>query len=177
MRFTEIINPEDQLALWRLISDKVWATFGQLPQQLTAPDHQSSIAAGLAKPTPKAATKGGARISAKGVGKRKVISAKGYKPKRAPMAAPPKPLPKAQNVPLTPTQAQQSQADQHHQLAQHIKKAMSLNTPNQSNQVVVTPKTFDSSEQSPINSSYNDRDTDELLFHRRANPLKPLRLQ
>jgi uncharacterized protein YbdZ (MbtH family) len=25
MRFMEIANPEDQLALWRLISDKVWS--------------------------------------------------------------------------------------------------------------------------------------------------------
>ena len=27
MRFTEIANPEDQLALWKLISDKMWAAF------------------------------------------------------------------------------------------------------------------------------------------------------
>jgi len=29
MRFTEIANPEDQLALWKLISDKMWAAFAQ----------------------------------------------------------------------------------------------------------------------------------------------------
>ena len=31
MRFMEIANPEDQLALWRLISDKVWGVFAQQP--------------------------------------------------------------------------------------------------------------------------------------------------
>ena len=33
MRFMEIANPEDQLALWRLISDKVWGAFAQQPPQ------------------------------------------------------------------------------------------------------------------------------------------------
>jgi hypothetical protein len=33
MRFMEIANPEDQLALWKLISDKMWAAFAQqVPQ-------------------------------------------------------------------------------------------------------------------------------------------------
>ena len=29
MRFTEIANPEDQLALWRMVSDSMWKVFGQ----------------------------------------------------------------------------------------------------------------------------------------------------
>ena len=29
MRFTEIANAEDQLALWKLVSDKMWAAFAQ----------------------------------------------------------------------------------------------------------------------------------------------------
>jgi len=29
MRFMEIANPEDQLALWKLVSDKMWAAFAQ----------------------------------------------------------------------------------------------------------------------------------------------------
>ena len=31
MRVMEIANPEDQLALWRLISDNVWGAFAQQP--------------------------------------------------------------------------------------------------------------------------------------------------
>ena len=38
MRFLEIASPEDQLALWKLVSDKVWAAFAQqLPQASAAP--------------------------------------------------------------------------------------------------------------------------------------------
>ena len=33
MRFMEIANPEDQLALWRLVSDKMWGAFAQQPVQ------------------------------------------------------------------------------------------------------------------------------------------------
>ena len=29
MRFMEIANPEDQLALWKMVSDKMWAAFAQ----------------------------------------------------------------------------------------------------------------------------------------------------
>ena len=33
MRFKEIANPADQLALWKLISDKMWAAFDEpVPQ-------------------------------------------------------------------------------------------------------------------------------------------------
>jgi hypothetical protein len=40
MRFTEIANPEEQLALWKLVSDKMWATFQQqAPQQAAPPPH------------------------------------------------------------------------------------------------------------------------------------------
>mgnify|MGYP003346404731 CR=1 FL=1 len=118
MRFTEIINPEDQLALWRLISDKVWATFQQLPQQSSLAGHQPQIAPVANKPTPKVAAKGISRASAKGVGKRKATPAKAHKPKRAPMAPPPKPLPKPQQIQPTPTQSKQAQTQQHQQLAQ-----------------------------------------------------------
>ena len=37
MRFTEITSPEDQLALWRLISNKVWDSFAQTQPQDSAP--------------------------------------------------------------------------------------------------------------------------------------------
>ena len=29
MRFNEIANPEDQLALWKLVSDTMWGAFAQ----------------------------------------------------------------------------------------------------------------------------------------------------
>jgi len=33
MRFLEIASPEDQMALWKLVSDKMWTAFAQqLPQ-------------------------------------------------------------------------------------------------------------------------------------------------
>ena len=44
MRFMEIANPEDQLALWKLISDKMWGAFAQqLPQTTTTPMQSSSV--------------------------------------------------------------------------------------------------------------------------------------
>jgi hypothetical protein len=177
MRFTEIIGPEDQLALWRLISDKVWATFGQLPQQSTAPKPQSPIATVAAKPTPKAAAKGVPRVTAKAMGKRKATSAKGHKPKRAPMAPAPKPLPKPQQLQPTPTQAKQTQTQQNHQLAQQIHQAFSKKAPAPTHPQAIQPKPAVATSVAPMNNSYSERDKDELVFHRRENPLKPLRDQ
>ena len=53
MRFMEIANPEDQLALWKLISDKMWGAFAQqLPQTTTTPMQSSSVGQGrAAQPT------------------------------------------------------------------------------------------------------------------------------
>ncbi len=177
MRFTEIIGPEDQLALWRLISDKVWATFGQLPQQSTAPQHQPPVSPVAAKPTPKAATKGVPRVTAKAMGKRKATSAKGHKPKRAPMAPAPKPLPKPQQLQPTPTQAKQTQTQQNHQLAQQIHQAFSKKAPAPTHPQAIQPKPAVANTVAPMNNSYSERDKDELVFHRRENPLKPLRDQ
>ena len=175
MRFTEIIGPEDQLALWRLISDKVWATFGQLPQQSTAP--KPPIATVADKPTPKAATKGGARVTAKAMGKRKATPAKGHKPKRAPMAPAPKPLPKPQQLQPNPTQTKHPQTQQNHQLAQQIQQAFNKKAPTPTHTQTIQPKPPVATTVAPINNSYSERDKDELVFHRRDNPLKPLRDQ
>jgi hypothetical protein len=66
MRFTEIANPEDQLALWRLISDNVWsAVMAQAKQAAT----QKAQAAASPKP-------------------------KKFKPKKAIPKPPPAPKPK-----------------------------------------------------------------------------------
>ena len=177
MRFTEIINPEDQLALWRLISDKVWATFQQLPQQSSTAGHHPPIAPVAAKPTPKVAAKGVSRASAKGVGKRKATPAKAHKPKRAPMAPPPKPLPKPQQIQPTPTQSKQAQTQQHQQLAQQIHQAFSKKAPAPTQPQAIQPRPPVATTVAPMNNSYSERDKDELVFHRRENPLKPLRDQ
>ena len=92
MRFMEIANPEDQLALWKLISDKMWAAFAQpVPQPDSTQVPQSSTLKGRvaspAKPVARPITKTSHKTSAKS-------KAKAVKPKRAPMAPAPKPLPK-----------------------------------------------------------------------------------
>ena len=48
MRFMEIANPEDQLALWRLISDNVWSAVLSQARQAAAQKAQAA-----AKPKPK----------------------------------------------------------------------------------------------------------------------------
>ena len=67
MRFTEIANPEDQLALWRLISDNVWSSVLAQARQAAAQKAQAT-----AKPKPKK-----------------------FKPKKALPKTPPPPKPKS----------------------------------------------------------------------------------
>ena len=75
MRFTEIADPEDQLALWRLISDNVWSAVAAQAREL-------------------------ARQKAQAVATPKI---KKIKPKKAPPkpAQPPKPQPPAAKPPPT----------------------------------------------------------------------------
>ncbi len=169
MRFTEIINPEDQLALWRLISDKVWSTFGQ-----TAPKPGATAQPPVA---PVTAPKVLSRVSVKPLRKGKATPAKKGKPKKLPMVPPPKPLPKPK--PLQPTQAQtkQAQNQQHQQLAHHIKQALTKKAPTPSTLQSTQPRGPVANAVTPMNNSYSERDKDELVFHRRENPLKPLRDQ
>ncbi len=178
MRFMEIANPEDQLALWRLISDNVWGAFAQpqpQPQATTAPVHAATpgqgraaipakpVAKHLPRPTPKASHK--ATVKAK---------ARAAKPKRAPMAPAPKPLPKPRAQQLSPGQAAKQQTQQHQQLAQHLHKEI---TKPQNNQKIYPqpPTPFPK----PVISSatrtdgYDERDKDELVMHSRAqHPFK-----
>ena len=43
MRFLEIASPEDQLALWKLVTDKMWAAFAQsVPQAAAVPVQPAS---------------------------------------------------------------------------------------------------------------------------------------
>ena len=93
MRFMEIANPEDQLALWRLISDNVWGAFAQQqpqpqPQATTAPVHAATLGQGraatparpVAKHLPRPAPKASHQPTVK-------AKARAAKPKRAPMAS------------------------------------------------------------------------------------------
>ena len=43
MRFMEIANPEDQLALWRLISDNVWSAVMAQAKQAAALKAQAAV--------------------------------------------------------------------------------------------------------------------------------------
>ena len=82
MRFTEIANPEDQLALWKLVSDKMWAAFEQpMPQGATAQVPQSSTPKGRVASAAVPATKPIPKISKKVAAKAKPKAAKA---KRAP---------------------------------------------------------------------------------------------
>ena len=180
MRFMEIANPEDQLALWRLISDNVWGAFAQQPPQpqpraTTAPVPAATLGQGraalparpvakhLPRPTPKAshqpAVKGKARAA---------------KPKRAPMAPAPKPLPKPQAQQLSPTQASKQQTQQHQQLAQHLHKEFTK--PNSQPRNHPQPATAFPKPVTPIEprtDGYDERDKDELVMHSRAqHPFK-----
>jgi hypothetical protein len=171
MRFTEIANADEKLALWKLVSDKMWAAFGQQAQQHSNPMATQQ----LATSTPKVTAKPISRVSAKPLGKGKATPVKAHKPKKVPMAPAPKPFPKAKPLPITPTQVKQAQSQQHQQLAQHIQKALAASSPAQANPQAIQPKRA-TSINVPLNNSYDSRDKDELVFHSRAsnNPLKPL---
>lgn len=56
MRFVEFASPEDQLALWRVISDAVWASFNQQmhPPSTPAQSIPSSVSASAAPRAPAA---------------------------------------------------------------------------------------------------------------------------
>ena len=115
MRFMEIANPEDQLALWKLISDKMWGAFAQqLPQTTTAPMQSSSVGQSraalptkpMAKHVPKAPEKSAHKSQPKAKGR-------ATKPKRAPMAPAPKQLPKpVLNKPAPPSITDPNHIDQ-----------------------------------------------------------------
>ena len=177
MRFLEIASPEDQLALWKLVSDKVWAAFAQqLPQASAAPVKPASMGQGRAaipsKPTakhlPNAAP---AKTEKKSTGKPKGRAAKAT---RAPMAPAPKPLPKLQPLPLSPSQATKQQTQQHQQLAQLLHRAITQSDAQQRiypRPPTPTPKAVTPIE--PMTNGYDERDRDELVMHSRAqHPFK-----
>ena len=173
MRFREIANPADQLALWKLISDKMWAAFEEpvprrpntlLPLQRTAQGRVASAANRGAKAVPKVPRKSSVKA----------------KPRRAPMAPAPKPVPKPVAIPkpkqLTPTQAAKQQAQQQQQLAQPLRKEITKASPQQ--RIYPQPPTPAQklpTPTAPMTNGYDERDKDELVIHSRAQqPFKTM---
>ena len=170
MRFQEIANPEDQLALWKLVSDKVWGAFAQqLPQTITTPMQSSSVGQRTAATPSKAAIKHIPKSPAKTAHKSQSKAKRpAVKPKRAPMAPAPKPLPKPNPQQLTPIQAAKQQTQQHQQIAQHLHKEIIKSNPRPPTpiQKPVIPV-------EPMTNGYDERDKDELVMHSRAqHPFK-----
>ena len=178
MRFKEIANPADQLALWKLISDKMWAAFDEpvpsrtntpLPQQITAQGRATRPDSRAAKAVPKASRKSAVKAKPKAV-----------KPRRAPMAPAPKPVPKPVAIPepkqLTPTQAAKQQALQQQQLAQQLRKEITKASPQQ--RIYPQPPTLTQKPPTPtaaMTNGYDERDKDELVVHSRAQqPFKTI---
>ena len=179
MRFMEIANPEDQLALWKLVSDKMWDTFAQqVGQPVSSQPSPSQISQGRPT-TPVGAS---AKPIAKPLrpvtkNKHKALTkdkARASKPKRAPMAPAPKPLPKPSPQQLTPTQAAKQQTQQHQQIAQHLHKEISKSNPQQ--KIYPQPPTPTHKLPTPtvpMTNGYDERDKDELVMHSRAqHPFK-----
>ena len=176
MRFLEIASLEDQLALWKLVSDKVWAAFAQqLPQASAAPLKSAPMGQGRAgipsKPTAKHLPNAPAKTEKKSTGKPKRRAAKAT---RAPMAPAPKPLPKPQPLPITPSQATKQQAQQHQQLAQHLHRAITQSDAQQRiypRPPTPIPKAVTPIE--PMTNGYDERDKEELVMHSRSqHPFK-----
>ena len=178
MRFKEIANPADQLALWKLISDKMWAAFDEpgpsrtntpLPQQITAQGRATRPDSRAAKAAPKASRKSAVKAKPKAA-----------KPRRAPMAPAPKPVPKPVAIPkpkqLTPTQAAKQQAQQQQQLAQQLRKEITKSSPQQRiNPVPPTPTQKLATPTAPMTNGYDERGKDELVIHLRVQqPFKTM---
>ena len=185
MRFTEIANPEDQLALWRMVSNSMWKAFDEpnsgalMPNTQQTQPNQIPTVKTVAPPRTmvKPLAKGMGRIASisKPVAK-PAKSVKAPKPKKAPMAPPPKQLPKPNPQPLSPSQAAKQQTQQHQQLAQHLHKEINKSNPQQ--RIYPQPPTPIQKPVTPIEpmtNGYDERDKDELVMHSRAqHPFKTI---
>ena len=176
MRFNEIASPEDQLALWKLVSDTMWGAFAQelSPSPMTRAQPKSVGQGGaaiplhpIAKQVPKAPAKAAHKTQPKAKGR-------AIKPKRAPTAPAPKPLPKPNPQQPSPIQAAKQQTQQHQPLPQHLHKEMNKSSPQQ--RIYPQPPTPIQKTVTPIEpmtNGYDERDKDELVTHARAqHPFK-----
>ena len=122
MRFLEIANPEDQLALWKLISDKMWAAFAQpAPRSVDVQVPPTAILPGrvgmAGTPLRSAIRKATTKSTYKAV-------PKATKPRRAPMAPAPKPLPKPKPQQSTSSLAHKQTTQQPQKMAQQLQKEL-----------------------------------------------------
>ena len=90
------------------------------------------------------------------------------------MAPAPKALPKPHPQHLSPTQASKQQTQHHQQIARNIHQAFTKKPPTQPYPQPFQPKAPVATVVAPMNNSYSERDKDELVYHKRQNPLKPL---
>jgi len=168
----EIASPEDQLALWKLVSDKMWDTFAQQVSQPVGSQQKTT-------PTPQGRASHPEGVSAKPIAKspRKAPAkgkARASKPRRAPTAPTPKPLPRPNPQQPTPTQAAKQLAQQHQRIAQHLHKEITKSNPQQ--RIYPQPPTPIQKAVTPIEpmtNGYDEREKDELVMHSRAqHPFK-----
>ena len=102
MRIYEITNPEEQLALLKMIMDNTWAAISRQPKTMTP----------VAKAAPVAPHK-------------KAIKTKAIpKPKKAPYAAAPKPLPKPKPLAPSPMQVKNQQQKSQQEYAKTVQKTL-----------------------------------------------------
>jgi hypothetical protein len=113
MRFTEIADPEDQLALWRLISDNVWSAVAAQARELARQKSQAAATPKIKKIKPKKAPPKPAQHPKPKPPAPKPPPPKSPVPQQARVVTPsrPPPLPSSQPVLRPPHSSSFSQAD------------------------------------------------------------------
>lgn len=174
MRFAEIANPEDQLALWKLVSDKMWAVLGPQVNQQPRPIPRQQLA--LSKANAPAKQYSIAPYKTPRNGKEAINKA--YKPKKTSAIPVPKPLanPAPLQAPFNQSKKSQTQTQPQSgmQIAKHIYQALINKSPAQRSPQPLQPTASVATTVNPMNNSYSERERDELVLHRRENPFKPL---
>jgi hypothetical protein len=176
MKITEISSPQDQLALWKLISDKVWLTFDQ---QIPKHDVSTMNAGATQAPRTQVNTDPKNTPIARPVSKavsNKSNTVKKVKPKMAPMAPAPKP-PQPKPLDTTASQNARVQAQNNQQLVKQIQQVLNKKQPVSNHYIPPVQRTDALQKESPSALNYGDKDKEELVFHRRQNPLKPIDLR
>jgi hypothetical protein len=194
MRIMEIASPEDQLVLWKMVSDSMWAAFSQqVPQgaagQVAPTPLASTATPSRAKPTDRPIIKAARKLKEKpkprAAKPRSVPAPPPPKPPVPKVPAPPRPGTQAETKksqaapngvsgqpsqsppPLTSTQKSRQEALQHQQLVKYLQKALAQ--PQKPQRIQPQPP----SPAVPINAGYDERDKDELVLHSQAqNPFK-----
>jgi len=175
MKMTEISNPQDQLALWKLISDKVWLTFDQqIPKNNVSNMNTGATQAPRTQVNTAPKNTPTAMPAAKGASS-KTIATKKTKPKMAPMAPAPKP-PQPKPLDTTASQTARVQAQNNQQLVKQIQHVLNKKQPVSNHYIPPVQRTDALQKESPSALNYGDRDKEELVFHRRQNPFKPFDL-